>query len=132
MHTMRKHREEDTPNANWNYALTYSGFTVGSVTGSGSITFTGGNGSALGTGASYTPPPGTVPNSGGKTLGPAPTPGQNNVTDVVWDGTYLSFSYNGYNYEDGQVTVSVNGDQITGTIVLPNPSVIQKNWTATH
>jgi len=132
MHTVRKIREEDTPNADWSHPLTYSQFAVGSVTGSGSITLTGGNGAALGTAASYTPPPGTVPNSGGKTLGPAPPSGSNNVTDVVWDGTNLSFSYNGYSYVNGKVLVSVNGTQIQGTITLPDPSVIQKNWTATQ
>lgn len=136
MHTVRKIREEEnTPNSNWNLPLTYETFTVASVTGTGSITFTGGNGGALGTDASYTPPTGQVPYSGGGTLGPAPSkPGNNNVTDVAWDGTYLSFSYGGYSYLSGQLQPSQPGTTIVrGTIQLPSgPAAIQKNWSATH
>jgi len=133
MHTVRKHREEeDATNSNWSYPLNFQEFTVDSVTGTGSLTLTGGNGGALGTQASYSPPQGTVPNSGGKTLGALPsTPGALNVSDVAWDGTNLSFTYNGFTYGAGQPQ-SANGYSFVGTIVLPDPVGVQKNWNASH
>ena len=131
MHTMRKHREEETPNAIWNYPVTFQEFTVQSVTGTGSITFTGGNGGALGANASFSPPQGAVPNSGGKTLGDPPTvPGELNVTDVTWDGIDLSFTYNGFTYTSGRP--QPGGNTLVGTIELPSPTVVQKNWNANH
>ncbi len=134
MHTLRKPHEEDFEiNASWPYSLGPYNFTVGSVSGTGSITFTAGaTTGTLGTNASYTPPSGAVPGSNGGNLGQAPVSGQNNVTNVSWDGTTLSFSYSGYTYSGGQHQSTPTGTTFIGNIQLPNPSptAVQKNWQA--
>jgi len=124
MHTVRKLREEDAENSDWSYSLGPYNFTVSGVSGTGSITFTGGNGGALGTTASYTPPNGSL--SGGGNLGPAGT-----VDDIAWDGTELSFTYNSFSYSAGQYQSGSPNTTFVGSIVLPGLMAKTANWTAT-
>jgi len=118
------------PNSNWSHSLGPYAVAVDTVSGTGTITFTFASGSSgpLGTSATYTPPPGTVPNSGGGNLGAA----NGTVSNVAWDGTNLSFGYSGYTYSGGIKVPAGTQTKFQGTIVLPGAAGVTKNWTATH